>query len=181
MVIGNNGGKSFHQGIDVPAANGTPIYPILDGKVIQNSDVGDGYGACVVIEHKVKGKIYHTRYAHMRQDKSAPINVSINEYVVQNKMLGKVGNTGIGGAFHLHFEVSGTNKNKQINPMKQYAKRDGRAYGSNNSTIYNPQPFFTNSYVYNSSFDWNWNQTTPPDKYKIQSAANSFWRTTNQY
>ena len=41
-----------HHAIDIPAACGTPVVASYDGTVIQAFDSGEGYGKCVLIEHK---------------------------------------------------------------------------------------------------------------------------------
>ncbi len=105
-----NGTWGFHQGIDLPAAKGTPVKAAATGVVIETSYSPNGYGKSVVIAHNKK---YRTRYAHLDT-----IYVKIGQKVEVNEYIGRVGATGfvVGKKpFHLHFEVIVFGK--KINPL----------------------------------------------------------------
>jgi murein DD-endopeptidase MepM/ murein hydrolase activator NlpD len=86
---------SFHEGIDISAACGTPIRAAASGQVIYGGWM-DGYGNIVVIDH---GGGLATAYAHQ-----SAIYVSSGS-VSQGQTIGAVGSTGHSTGCHLHFEV----------------------------------------------------------------------------
>lgn len=88
-------GSTNHQGIDIPAATGTPIHAAATGKVITAGYSG-GYGNLVVISHS---NGYKTYYGHMSSISTGRGKVSVN------KVIGKVGSTGNSTGPHLHFGV----------------------------------------------------------------------------
>jgi murein DD-endopeptidase MepM/ murein hydrolase activator NlpD len=100
-------GFSFlHQGIDLAAPQGTPIYPIMEGFVEQVEYSRWGYGDHIYVNH---GNGLKTLYAHCAQ-----INVKPNEFVNKSNQLGTVGSTGWSSGPHLHFQV--WENEKLVNP-----------------------------------------------------------------
>jgi len=91
------GNQRFHNGIDIPADGGTPLYAVAEGKVIYAEWIG-GYGNCVMIDH---GDQVVSLYGHL----SGYGNFSVGEYVVPGDVIGYVGTTGASTGNHLHFEV----------------------------------------------------------------------------
>jgi len=87
----------MHEGVDLTARKGTPVYAAAEGKVIIASNQHDGYGNKIVIEH---GNGYRTLYAHLSK-----INVRRGQNVFLATKIGEVGNTGGSVACHLHYEV----------------------------------------------------------------------------
>ena len=55
------GNYSGHQGIDFSAPQGTPIYAVANGKIIQYGPMA-AYGNLVIVEHPGN---YKTYYAHL--------------------------------------------------------------------------------------------------------------------
>lgn len=113
---GNTGftvlGYNFHNGIDLAAPAGTPIYAAADGTVT-SCDTGEAaYGNWCAIKHSVSTKSgtrqIITLYAHMRT-----IKVKVGQSVSQGDLVGYEGNTGnttrlLYGekrGFHLHLTV----------------------------------------------------------------------------
>ena len=88
--------RTFHGGIDMACAKGTPIYAALPGKVEQ-AGWSDIYGYYVILTHHSG---YKTLYGHMSQ-----ILVSTGQFVDSNTKIGKVGSTGQSTGPHLHFTV----------------------------------------------------------------------------
>jgi len=87
----------FHEGIDISAKEGTPIYAVEDGRVVYGDDRIRGYGYMIVIKHA--GNL-STVYAHNR------INlVKEGEFVRRGDKIAEVGSTGRTTGPHLHFEV----------------------------------------------------------------------------
>jgi murein DD-endopeptidase MepM/ murein hydrolase activator NlpD len=169
-----SGNVSFHQGIDIPAALNSIVYPIMGG-VVSFSDYLSDYGNCVIVEHTINGKKYHTRYAHL-------VNrlVIKDAVVTTDTQIGKVGDTGSWAqGIHLHMELwkSDTYKWNQVNTLKQYGKHDTRANSESNSS-----PLFiknsSGQYVFNSSFNWDWNEVTLPAKF---SHANKYYTAAEKY
>ena len=90
------GAKTLHRGVDIAAAQGTPVAAIHDGKVVSAGDMGS-YGLCVVIEDD---KGYQSRYAHC-----SALSVSAEQEVRRGDVIGAVGSTGDSTGPHLHLEV----------------------------------------------------------------------------
>ena len=90
------GEKNLHRGVDLAAAEGTPIKAIQDGRVVSAGDAGS-YGLCVVIEDE---NGYQSRYAHC-----ASLSVSAGQEVKRGDVIAAVGSTGQSTGPHLHLEV----------------------------------------------------------------------------
>ena len=86
---------SFHEGIDIGAACGTPIRAAASGTIIYAGWM-DGYGNIVIIDH---GGGLATAYGHQ-----SAIYMS-GGAVSQGQVVGAVGSTGHSTGCHLHFEV----------------------------------------------------------------------------
>ena len=91
-----NGQRAFHEGIDVIAGQGTPVYAAAGGVVVY-SDFHPQYGNMIEIDH---GNDLISRYAH------ASIRlVKVGELVLRGAKIAEVGRTGHATGTHLHFEV----------------------------------------------------------------------------
>ena len=90
------GEKNLHRGVDLAAAEGTPIKAIQDGRVVSAGEAGS-YGLCVVIEDE---NGYQSRYAHC-----ASISVTAGQEVKRGDVIATVGSTGQSTGPHLHLEV----------------------------------------------------------------------------
>ncbi|MDR5683343.1 MAG: peptidoglycan DD-metalloendopeptidase family protein [Armatimonadota bacterium] len=88
--------RRHHDGIDIAAPYGTPIYAARDGRVIRAAWFG-GYGRLVVLDH---GDGMQTWYAH-----ASRILVRVGEHVRRGQQIATVGCTGACSGSHLHFEV----------------------------------------------------------------------------
>ncbi len=89
-------GKEFHPGIDIAAAQGTPIAAAMAGTVVAAGPDG-GYGNLITVDD---GNGLTTRYAHCSQ-----IYARVGERVAPGDVIGAVGMTGRATGPHLHFEV----------------------------------------------------------------------------
>lgn len=89
-------GSGFHQGIDLAAPMGTPIYAVTAGKVIHSGWYGSA-GRCVMIRH-ADGTI--TLYAH-----TSRTYVRVGQTVPTGYRIAAVGSTGNSSGPHLHFGV----------------------------------------------------------------------------
>lgn len=86
----------MHEGIDIGAPSGTPIYAAAGGTVNYAGWEG-GYGNLIVIDH---GNGLATAYGHQSQ-----LAVSSGQTVARGQVIGYVGSTGHSTGPHLHFEV----------------------------------------------------------------------------
>ncbi len=106
-----------HEGVDLKALKGTPVYPIASGIV---KEIGAGavksgnYVSCLHEDGHVQ-----SFYAHLDS-----IKVSKGQQINQSTVIGTVGASGNArGVFHLHFQVSIDGKN--IDPMSIINKQVG--------------------------------------------------------
>ena len=88
------GRSEFHNGIDIPANYGSPIWAANDGIVIIAARSGS-YGNYVVIDH---GGGKSTLYAH-----ASSLNKKAGDKVVKGDVIAYVGSTGWSTGNHLHF------------------------------------------------------------------------------
>jgi murein DD-endopeptidase MepM/ murein hydrolase activator NlpD len=86
----------MHEGIDIGAALGTPIYAAAAGTVNYAGWEG-GYGNLTLIDH---GNGLATAYGHQSR-----FAVSTGEAVSRGQLIGYVGSTGHSTGPHVHFEV----------------------------------------------------------------------------
>ncbi|MBK4215280.1 M23 family metallopeptidase [Paracoccus caeni] len=85
-----------HEGIDMAAPTGTPVYVTGDGVVTHAGRQG-AYGNLIKIQHELGTE---TRYAHLSR-----IRVTVGQRVSQGDLIGDMGNTGRSTGPHLHYEV----------------------------------------------------------------------------
>ncbi len=90
------GARDFHEGLDISADRGSPVYATADGTVTQAAAEG-GYGNLVVVDH---GYGLETRYGHLSRYQVRPGNK-----IKRGDVLGLVGSTGRATGSHLHYEV----------------------------------------------------------------------------
>lgn len=86
----------MHNGLDIAAPTGTPVYAAAPGKVTYSDGAGT-YGLLVMIDH---GNGIETRYAH-----NSRLLVRVGEKVERGQRIALVGSTGNSTGPHLHFEV----------------------------------------------------------------------------
>ncbi len=86
----------MHNGLDMAAAPGTPVYAPADG-VVSFAGYDPGYGRLVSIDH---GFGVVTRYGHNSQ-----LFVKVGQKVKRWDIISAVGNTGRSTGPHLHYEV----------------------------------------------------------------------------
>ncbi|MBM6619908.1 M23 family metallopeptidase [Bacillus suaedaesalsae] len=85
-----------HDGLDVAAPKGTPIYTV-DAGTVTKSYYSSSYGNVIFVMHP---NGYETVYAHLSKRL-----VKEGDIVTKGQQIGKVGNTGRSRGAHLHFEV----------------------------------------------------------------------------
>lgn len=90
------GYSGVHTGVDLAAAEGTPVVAALGGTVIFAGWNNFGYGNLVVLAHGP----FTTIYGHL-----SSINVGCRQVVGAGQLIGGVGSTGQSSGNHLHFEI----------------------------------------------------------------------------
>lgn len=90
------GGPDFHQGLDISADHGSPVYATADGTVRHAAREG-AYGHLITIDH---GYGLETRYGHLSK-----YEVKVGAHVKRGDVIGRVGATGRATGPHLHYEV----------------------------------------------------------------------------
>ncbi len=103
-------GRRMHQGIDLAAAIGEPVFSSKSGRVTWAGE-NKGYGKYIELSHPDG---HRTRYAHL-----SAIQVREGAWVVKNQIIGASGKTGNANHAsitpHLHFEIR--NKQTAVNPV----------------------------------------------------------------
>ena len=87
-----------HNGIDLAANLGNPVYATRSGSVTVADYEGDGAGNYVFINH---GDGFSSVYMHMDY-----YIVGVGEYVSAGEVIGYVGTTGLSEGPHLHFGIA---------------------------------------------------------------------------
>jgi murein DD-endopeptidase MepM/ murein hydrolase activator NlpD len=94
--IPNGTGRRIHEGLDIAANVGTPVYATADG-IVARVEYSKSYGKTVVVDH---GYGYRTLYAHNSRN-----SVKRGTRVQRGDKIAEVGNTGISTGPHVHYEV----------------------------------------------------------------------------
>lgn len=105
--------EMFHHGIDIGAPVGTPIRPLMGGRVLFSGEL-PGYGETIKIKHEdgTEGV-----YAHL-SERMVEAGVAIST----NDTIGLSGNTGVSTGPHLHFEIR--RNGEAIDPLTLLAAGD---------------------------------------------------------
>jgi len=103
-----SGKMKMHEGVDMAAPEGTPIYAAKSGKVTRTAFQAGGAGYYVSINH---GDGFSSIYMHMTH-----YIVSPGQYVNAGQVIGYVGSTGGSTGNHLHFGIA--YNGSYVNPMK---------------------------------------------------------------
>lgn len=117
-------GSTNHQGMDLAAPEGTPIYAVSGGNVTL-ADYYGGYGNAVIIDHGD----FKTLYGHMSSIAAQPGPVSAGQ------VIGYVGSTGNSTGPHLHFGVMDEGGNF-IDPRRLMPFATGGYVGDNEGVAY---------------------------------------------
>ena len=100
------GSRSYHSGIDIAGAYGTPIKAADGGKVTFAGTKG-AYGKLVIITHDNGTQTY---YGH-----NSSLTVSAGQRVYKGQVIAKMGSTGRSTGNHCHFEVR--IRGSSVNPL----------------------------------------------------------------
>lgn len=96
--------------MDFTAPTGTDVFATGDGVVVRVEQSQRGYGNVVQIDH---GFGFKTLYAHL-----SSFSVKMGQHVKRGDVVGKVGNSSMSMAPHLHYEV--WKNGAPINPINFY-------------------------------------------------------------
>ena len=99
------GASSYHQGVDLAAPQGTPVYASRAGRVTV-AGYGSAAGYYVTINH-LDG--FSSIYMHLNN-----YVVSSGQTVSAGQLIGYVGRSGVATGYHLHFGIS--YKGAYVNP-----------------------------------------------------------------
>ena len=91
------GASTYHQGVDLAAPQGTPVYASRAGRVTV-AGYGSAAGYYVSINH-LDG--YSTMYMHLNN-----YVVSSGQTVSAGQLIGYVGRSGVATGYHLHFGIA---------------------------------------------------------------------------
>ena len=89
-------GGELHRGVDIGVAIGTPVRPMLNGRV-RFAGTMSGYGQVIWVDH---GEDVLTVYAHLSE-----IAVEAGREVSRGTVIGRTGQSGNTSGPHLHLEV----------------------------------------------------------------------------
>lgn len=87
----------YHPGIDIAAPYGTPVYPFMEGVVVEIKRESWGFGNSVRLRHDGG---YESIYAHL-----STIHVNIGDRVGLNTMIAREGSSGYSTGPHLMLEI----------------------------------------------------------------------------
>lgn len=118
-VFGSRGGA--HQGVDLAAADGTPIYAAADG-VVADAGPASGFGHWVVVDSTVGDQKVSVVYGHMW---AHGMRVKTGDRVQAGQRIADVGSAGESSGPHLHLEVWPGTRNgggQPVDPMGWFAQ-----------------------------------------------------------
>lgn len=98
----------MHEGIDLRAPKGSPVYATESGTVIYSDKRLSGYGNMIVVKHRMN---LSTIYAHNSRNL-----VRVGQKVKQGQKIALAGSTGHSSGPHLHFELR-----QGVNPVDPLA------------------------------------------------------------
>jgi hypothetical protein len=104
--------QHFHEGIDFPAATGTPVLSPSNGTVTEVGSPESSYGNQYV---KLRSGSQDLIFGHFEQ-----ANVQVGQQVTKGQVIGYVGSRGLSTGPHLHFEVrpAGGGYGTSVDPSK---------------------------------------------------------------
>lgn len=115
------GQRLMHEGVDLAAKVGTPIYAVADGVVTEAGF--EGSTGLITVKHELNGEVFYSRYLHMYAD---GIYVSKGDTVKAGTVIAGVGSTGRSTGAHLHFEIRNP-ENSSVEPIS-WMKRHGAVF-----------------------------------------------------
>jgi len=134
-----NSGTRAHQGWDLAAVPGTPVYAIANG-IICHAQTADhsnhfdhkgNYGRHILMWFDHNQKEFYAFYAHLQS-----VSVKTGDIVSEGDLIGLTGRSGLGASklpidqAHLHFEIrtiagTGTGLKHHVNPVHFFSLPSG--------------------------------------------------------
>ncbi len=108
------GKANYHDGLDIPAAEGTAVRASAAGKVLFAGNEPRQFGKLVVVDH---GDGWRSAYAFLSR-----ITVKEGDDVRAGERVGLVGHTGMARGSELHFELR--KSDRPVDPVPQLSPRD---------------------------------------------------------
>jgi hypothetical protein len=102
-IVGDKRPDHIHEGYDIHAPQGTPVHAAGRGEVTGvRRQSGTGAGLYVNVAHpdKASGRV-QTQYMHL-----SAADVTEGQRVTRRTVIGRTGDTGSEGEFHLHFQMN---------------------------------------------------------------------------
>jgi murein DD-endopeptidase MepM/ murein hydrolase activator NlpD len=93
--------QRMHNGIDIGAPRGTPLYAMHNGRVTRASTNG-GYGKCIDIVYDDGSE---SRYAHLDNYNGQNGTTRVGNRVRRGEKVGEIDSTGLSTGHHLHLEI----------------------------------------------------------------------------
>ena len=102
------GRRQVHMGIDIGAPAGTPVFSVMEGKVLYaaNNAAPQDYGYTLVLEYSLEGQQFYVLYGHLG---AATMElVQPGQPVEFGGQIGVIGNEQENGGWppHLHFQIA---------------------------------------------------------------------------
>ena len=113
----------LHQGIDLVATKGKPVYAAATG-IVEKADFVNGYGNRILLAH---GEEIKTLYGHLWIKM-----VKKGDTIKQGQLIGLVGDTGRVTGPHLHYEI--WLKGKRVDPLlvwRSWIKKEDKEIAMN--------------------------------------------------
>jgi len=121
------GEEQWHNGIDLPAPSGTPVFSPINGIVhvkhnFTGNSVDDPSGNYLIIRNTDKEfpEIHEVAFCHLL---SFGDGISKDISVSKGQIIGYIGSTGRSTGPHLHFIVR-TGPNEDVNPLDYLLKKN---------------------------------------------------------
>jgi len=128
-------GTVNHSGLDIAAPEGTQIFAIDDGEVVElrKAFEGSNAGEFVTLRHQGNDGIYFSRYLHLYNGSTN--HISLGQSVEKGQEIGKLGNTGRSTGAHLHFELTDQDRNP-FDPLGFINQTSGQQDETNKEGFY---------------------------------------------
>lgn len=145
----NLGMAGGHNGLDLFAPDGTPVYATHDGIVVMTGADGKGGQTILVrtlepFDYKDTQSYYQTVYIHMQ---AGSFKVKPNDRVYVGQVLALADSTGFSTGSHLHFGLKAVVKSSD-------GLWDTQDYDNGHKGAIDPAPYFIGQYAEDFSKGW---------------------------
>jgi murein DD-endopeptidase MepM/ murein hydrolase activator NlpD len=117
------GGSTYHQGVDLAAKAGTPIFAIAAGVVTATVSGTSSRTGYISVRHSIDGAQYTSTYMHIW---SATTHVTVGQTVAAGQRISEVGSSGVSSGNHLHLELwRATSAGAQVQDASAFLRQRG--------------------------------------------------------